>query len=323
LKFIIKNRLKKIIPSQIDIYDIEKANSIFFSVYSRFGDGVISFKIINEFIKKHPNKKYYILTSKQLFPYAKEIIKNADIWYTNKRNPIEFFSTIYKLKKIKPDLGFNPWGHGDDSEFFISFAKKFSFYKQKIKVNKFSNLYDRVRLYLKLPIREKDFNYFKLKKFNHITIAPLSTDITKNISKEMLNYLITKLNAKKITIATPKSFGYKHEFIFKKSLKNSQKFIKLLKTADLFIGVDSGPLHIADAIGIKSIGIFGPTAPETILDYNTHVMPIRTKSLNGIFCFVKNCKYPICIEKGLKEFNIPNINKKIYLEENQCPLNIK
>ena len=320
MKFIIKKRLQKVDFSKIEIEDIKKSQTILFSVYSRFGDGIISFKIINELIEKYPNKKYYILTSKQLYPYAKEIIKNADIWYTNKRNPIEFFYTIYKLNKIKPDLGFNPWGHGDDSEFFISFAKKFSFYKQEIKVNKTFNLYDRVRVYLKLPIKNKIFNKFEMNHFNHIVIAPLSTDITKNMTKEAIDKLLTKLNANKITIATPKSLGYKNEFIFKKSLKNSKNFISLLKTADLFVGVDSGPLHIADTLGIKSIGIFGPTAPETILDYNTNVMPIRTRVLNKIFCFVKSCKYPECIEKGLSEFNICSFNEKIYLEEDKCPL---
>jgi len=320
LKFVIKNKLKNIDSYKIELNDIKRAKIIFFSVYSRFGDGVISFKIIREFIKKYSDKKYYILTSKQLYPYAKEIIKNADIWYANKRNPIEFFHTIYKLKKLKPDLGFNPWGHGDDSEFFISFAKKFSFFKKEIKVDKTFNLYDRVRLYLKLPIEKKTFNKFELSYFNHIVIAPLSTDITKNMTKEMIDKLLTKLNADKITIAIPKSLGYKNEFIFKKSLTNSQNFIKLLKNANLFIGVDSGPLHIADTLGIKSIGIFGPTAPETILDYNTNVMPIRTNSLNGIFCFVKNCKYPECIKNGIKEWNVPTSHKMITLKEDKCPM---
>jgi ADP-heptose:LPS heptosyltransferase len=38
--------------------------------------------------------------------------------------------------------------------------------------------------------------------------------------------------------------------------------IGLLKKASLFIGNDSGPLHLASAIGIPCIGLFGPASPE-------------------------------------------------------------
>lgn len=35
--------------------------------------------------------------------------------------------------------------------------------------------------------------------------------------------------------------------------------VALLEQANVFIGIDSGPLHIATALGITSIGLFGPT----------------------------------------------------------------
>lgn len=39
--------------------------------------------------------------------------------------------------------------------------------------------------------------------------------------------------------------------------------ISVISKCDVFIGNDSGLLHTADAAGIPSIGIFGPTSPET------------------------------------------------------------
>src|SRR5438309_11796332 len=36
----------------------------------------------------------------------------------------------------------------------------------------------------------------------------------------------------------------------------------LLSTCRLFIGNDSGAMHVAGAVGIPVIGIFGPTDPE-------------------------------------------------------------
>lgn len=35
----------------------------------------------------------------------------------------------------------------------------------------------------------------------------------------------------------------------------------IIRRADFFIGVDSGPLHIADSLEKKTIGLFGPTSP--------------------------------------------------------------
>ena len=37
---------------------------------------------------------------------------------------------------------------------------------------------------------------------------------------------------------------------------------ELIRRADLFIGSDSAPLHVAGAVGTPSIGLFGPTNPE-------------------------------------------------------------
>lgn len=36
----------------------------------------------------------------------------------------------------------------------------------------------------------------------------------------------------------------------------------LIQGAELFVGNDSGPLHLASALGVKTIGLFGPASPE-------------------------------------------------------------
>jgi len=324
MKWIINNRLKKVTHTNITKQELLKSKKILFVVYSRFGDGVIAFKIIKEFMDKY-NKECFLLTSHQLLPYAKEILKDKNIIITsaNKRNPFEFFGVIRKIKKFNPDIGLNPWSHGSDSEFFISFAKKFMVFKYVSKEGKTYNLYDRVRKYFFLDITQnKKILDFEIKKVNQIVITPLSTDITKNITK--IDVLVSQLNklSNNVIIATSYDLGYKKQFIFKKSKKNSQQFLHLLKNTDLLVSVDSGPLHIGGALGINTIAIFGPTAPETILDNNMKVKIIRDKKLNGIFCFVKDCKKPICIENIIDNIfnNEVKLNDNIKLKENKCPI---
>ena len=46
-------------------------------------------------------------------------------------------------------------------------------------------------------------------------------------------------------------------------------FASVISRAELFLGNESGPLQIADAMGVKSIGLFGPGVkdvfyPQTI-----------------------------------------------------------
>jgi len=319
MKILIKNRLKKYKSFNIEEEDIKKSNKILFSVFARYGDGIISFKTIKEFIKKYPTKNYIILTSRQQLPYAKAIINLENITFlkVNKRNPIELFLTIQLLKKENIDLGFNPWGHGDDSEFFITYCKKFSFYKKFDNFSKTYNLYDRIRKYLFLPvIVNKVINKPNFTNITKIIIAPISSDITKNINKKGIDILIQQLKEKfqncKILIALPKE--YKNidvpveKFIFSKSIKGSKQYLKELQSSDLFVGVDSGPLHLALALNI---------------DNKQSVHIIRDEKLKDIFCFVRECSNPICINKlfNMDIFKIDyKIDKKQYLEEYKCKI---
>jgi ADP-heptose:LPS heptosyltransferase len=55
----------------------------------------------------------------------------------------------------------------------------------------------------------------------------------------------------------------------------------LLKQCCLFIGNDSGPLHLAAALGIPTIGLFGPTAPSQFYPYQA---PRHTFIYKGLSC---------------------------------------
>jgi hypothetical protein len=336
-KLLLQHRLKKNLlrNSPVTLSDIKSSSTILFSVFSRYGDSVIAFRAINEFMALYPEKSFILITSPQMAPYARKIIRHKiELHGVNKRkNPIRFLTIVNMLGRRDIDLGLNPWSHGDDSKFFITFARKFSVFGTFITHSKEHNLYVRVREYLLLGPAAVAVTVPDLSAVITIVLSPFSTDVTKSLCSNDVEALIGQIRQRfpgaKITVALQGkergSLKAKTDvFLFGKSLKRSEAFLKLLESSDLFIGVDAGPLHLAEALGIRAIGIFGPTAPETILDRSSAVLPVRHARLNGIFCFVKQCKKPVCIEELFKNdflchSNHVEFGRKILLETEECP----
>lgn len=297
-----KNR--KIEPVQVD-----RARSILFSVFSRYGDGIIAFKIIREFIARYPDKNYHLVTSHQLRPYAEALLDHrVSILSVRKRNPFQLLRTVAELKQADFDLGFNPWGSRGESEFFLTFAQGF-FTFSSLKFRLTDNLYYRTRHYLGLPLPEAVKPVAALPpRVHRIVVCPFSTDIYKSLGTAEVAALLAWLNhkfpgARVILCLTPgeeerktgKSLSADY-FLFGKSEARSRQFLHLVQESDLFVGVDAGPLHLADALGKPGFALFGPTAPEASLDAASHMVPLRVAKLKGIFCAVRSCPEPYCLQ---------------------------
>ena len=52
----------------------------------------------------------------------------------------------------------------------------------------------------------------------------------------------------------------------------------VLQKADLFVGSDSGPMHLAAAYGTKVIGLYGPTSPQRFGPYGDRCLALRMES---------------------------------------------
>jgi Glycosyltransferase family 9 (heptosyltransferase) len=308
LNYLMKRRVarEQFRNGEITPAEVERARNTLFSVFSRYGDGVIAFKVINEFMARRPDKGYYLLTSHQLRPYAEALVDpRAAILSVRKRSPSQLLAIIWRLKRAHLDLGFNPWGSRGESEFYLTLAKRFyTFTSLKFQVT--DNLYLRARRYLGLPQPEKESLFALLEAVRHILVSPFSTDIRKSLGpadvKAMLAWLRGEFPQARLTLAlAPGEEGkvgdYPREelFVFGKSEARSRQFLGLVHEIDLFVGVDAGPLHLADALGKPCFGMFGPTAPETILDAASHILPLRSAKLQGIFCAVQTCPDPHCL----------------------------
>jgi len=81
--------------------------------------------------------------------------------------------------------------------------------------------------------------------------------------QEEFNAKVIIAGAKKdITLADTISRRARFKPILLTGQTNLKQLMALMKKASLVISADSGPLHLADALGTKTIGLFGPTRPE-------------------------------------------------------------
>ncbi len=108
------------------------------------------------------------------------------------------------------------------------------------------------------------------------------------------------------------------------SIKQSMALFSL---CDLFISGDSGPLHIASGLGVKTVGIFGSTNPENVKPYGENGYSIGALS-KCKFCWQKKCsklkegeKYTPCM-KSIKPAHVLNLINKKKLMSNDDVLRI-
>ncbi|MBP3781194.1 MAG: glycosyltransferase family 9 protein [Selenomonas sp.] len=71
---------------------------------------------------------------------------------------------------------------------------------------------------------------------------------------------------------------------------NLQELAALLKTASLLLSCDTGPLHIADAVGCQTLSLWGPTQPDVYGPLTAgHTFIISPHSCRR--CLKTKCKY--------------------------------
>ena len=79
-----------------------------------------------------------------------------------------------------------------------------------------------------------------------------------------------------------------------------KQLIELIRRADLYIGGDTGPLHIASTLGIPTVAIFGPKDPEIYGPYDDKHIVVR-KELSCSPCTKRTCPKPECMTSILPD----------------------
>lgn len=72
--------------------------------------------------------------------------------------------------------------------------------------------------------------------------------------------------------------------------------VALIEIADVYVGVDSGPMHIAALAGTPVVALFGPTEPAKVGPYGSGHRVIQRTDLDCLGCRLRMCSDRKCLE---------------------------
>jgi len=100
----------------------------------------------------------------------------------------------------------------------------------------------------------------------------------------------------------------KHKALVACKTKSIKQLIELIRRANLFIGGDTGPLHIASILDIPTVGIYGPKDPVIYGPYHSKAVVVR-KELWCSPCKRRTCPDPECMTSILPDDVFHAVNK--------------
>ena len=273
---------------------------VLFITSTRIGDAVLSTSILNYIKNRFPNSYFYIATGKTPAPLFKNFQNVKKIFILEKK-----FFKIHWLE-LWLQTFFNKWDIVVDLRGSIISYLLFNNQKYVYKsINKNIHRLDELALLMKtkylplpsIPILKKDTkkiskDFLKLKNFIAIGASanwPAKIWPSKSFVK-LIKMLLKerKLGKKKSIVFFGSSKDLKN---IKKITKHLKKFrvrnlcgkLNLIQVAahlnkcKIFVGNDSGLMHIASAVGVPTLGLFGPSLASRYAPKGNNAYYIRTK----------------------------------------------
>lgn len=71
----------------------------------------------------------------------------------------------------------------------------------------------------------------------------------------------------------------------------------VLDQARLFVGIDSGVMHLASAVNIPVVGLFGPTDPFYVGPQNPQSRVVRQAGMDCVPCYLRKCDHVDCMQQ--------------------------
>jgi lipopolysaccharide heptosyltransferase I len=144
---------------------------------------------------------------------------------------------------------------------------------------------------------------YSLPTNNYAVIAPGARWETKKWPPEKFGELTSCLPVQTVIVGSKGDEAIAEEVVALSKGKamslagktNLRELIEIIRGAQVFVSNDSGPMHIAAALGVTVFAIFGPTDPERTGPYGKGHTVIR-EDISCAPCFKRSCDDLKCME---------------------------
>tara|TARA_B100001013_G_C24597417_1_gene437379 strand:+ start:323 stop:1264 length:942 start_codon:yes stop_codon:yes gene_type:complete len=273
---------------------------VLFITSTRIGDAVLSTSVLNYILKKYPSSSIFLASGKeplQIYTNYKNIKK---IFILKKKIfKIHWLKLWFKTNFIKWDIIVDL--RGSIIAHLLSTKEKYIYKSLDKNIHRFDELASLMQTkYLSLPsipITTDDLSRAKkkfLKLKNTIAIGasanwPAKVWPAKKFGEliyMLLKHKKFKKNVSIVFFGSSRDIKDTKKIISLIKIKNIKNFCgelnllevsACLKQCKIFIGNDSGLMHIAATVGIPTIGLFGPSLETRYGPKGTNAYFVRTK----------------------------------------------
>ncbi len=290
------NKLKELFPSE-KIYAISKSEIS--DLLEVFGN----FEKIYKFSKNEYNGLYGI------YKFSKEIKDNYDIYFSL---PNSFSSALMGfLSGSKERIGYQ----NDLRDFLLTKAyrrpnnlhrvEEYCYLLKDFTKNPFENIKVKLEVepekdIIELPSRYKIAININSEASSRRMSIPKWTNIVKKLIKELDCYIILTGSRKDVNRVNwlIERIEDKSRILNLAGKTNLKKLSKVLKACNIMLSSDSGPAHLSNALGIKTIVLFGAGNEKNTAPYNKEHLKVIRLTLDCSPCLKNECKFkvPICLE---------------------------
>jgi lipopolysaccharide heptosyltransferase II len=106
-----------------------------------------------------------------------------------------------------------------------------------------------------------------------------------------------ELNEKIAGIAKEKYRGEDLDMLNLTGKVELKDLCSFMKDASLFVGIDSGIMHLASSMDMPVVGIFGPTDPFYVGPQSEQSIVVREEEVSCVPCYLKGCDERTCMKE--------------------------
>ncbi len=132
--------------------------------------------------------------------------------------------------------------------------------------------------------------------------------VANRLALELKARIVITGSAKDLSLAKEIASQTKEAPIITCGSTNLKELGAIIEKSKLFISADSGPMHIAVALGVPTIALFGPTSPEITGPRGKGKIKIIQKDIGCVIpCYQVNCKDNRC----MKAINVEDVIRAV------------